>query len=137
MVPAGRLFAFPSPAYWIDAGTPATYLQAQMDLIEGRRGQPPAPEAAQREDGVWTLGHQVISGDVEAPSLVGDAAFVGPGATVERSVIGAGARVLDGARVRGSVLLPGSVVRSDAMTLIVPGISQLAGSVGMDVLLLP
>src|SRR2546423_14014760 len=85
-----------------------------MVLIEGRRGPPPAPEAAQREDGVWTLGHQVINGDVEAPSLVGDAAFVGPGATVERSVIGAGARGLEGARAPGSGVARGVGGRAGA-----------------------
>jgi mannose-1-phosphate guanylyltransferase len=115
MVPSGQLFAFPSPAYWIDAGTFPAYLQAQMDLIDDRRHQPPAPGARRRDDGVWTLGTPSVHGEVAAPSLVGDAAFVASGAVVERSVVGAGARVQDGARLRNSVLLPGSVVRSNAV----------------------
>ena len=36
MVGDGSLFALHSDAYWIDAGTPATYLQAQLDLVDGR-----------------------------------------------------------------------------------------------------
>ena len=115
MVASGRLFAFPSPAYWIDAGTFPAYLRAQMDLLDGRRRQPPAPGARRRDDGVWTLGTPSIHGEVVAPSFVGDAAFVAAGAVVERSVVGAGARVQEGARLRSSVLLPGAVVRSNAV----------------------
>ncbi|MCU1462309.1 MAG: Mannose-phosphate guanylyltransferase [Acidimicrobiales bacterium] len=115
MVADGSLYAMPSPAYWIDTGTPAKYLQAQLDLLDGTRGHDvPAPGASRREDGTWTLGAAVIDGTVTPPSLVGDAAFVGAGAHVERSVIGAGARVHDGASVRNSVLLPGAAVREGA-----------------------
>jgi len=115
MVSSGRLYALPSPAYWVDAGTPETYLQAQLDLVDGRRGTPPAPGAHQREPGVWALGHPVIDGDVGPPALVADAAFVGAGARVSRTVVGAGARVESGACVRDTVLLPGSLVRAGAV----------------------
>jgi NDP-sugar pyrophosphorylase family protein len=115
MVADGSLYAMPSPAYWIDTGTPAKYLQAQLDLLDGTRGHDvPAPGASRRDDGVWTLGAAVIDGTVAPPSFVGDAAFVAAGATVERSVIGAGARVHDGASVRNSVLMPGATVRDGA-----------------------
>ena len=114
LVPSGRLYAMASPAYWLDAGTPATYLQAQLDYLDGRRGAPPAPKAQERADGVWALGEPVLEGRVIAPALVGDAAFVDRSATVERSVVGAGARVEQRARVRNSVLLPGAAVRPGA-----------------------
>ena len=39
MVADGTLFALDGDAYWIDAGTPATYLAANLDLINGRRGR--------------------------------------------------------------------------------------------------
>jgi mannose-1-phosphate guanylyltransferase len=115
LVPSGRLYALASPAYWIDAGTPATYLQAQLDLLDGRRGAPPAPKAEERSEGVWTLGHPVLDGELGAPALIGDAAFVAARGRVDRSVVGAGARVEEGAHVRDSVLLPGSVVRPGAV----------------------
>jgi mannose-1-phosphate guanylyltransferase len=115
LIEAGRLFARASRAYWIDTGTPALYLRANLDLVAGRRGGPPAPGAKEREPGVWTLGAGVIDGRVEPPSLVGDAAFVGAGARVSGSVVGAGARVEAGARVTGSVLLPGAVVHEGAV----------------------
>ncbi len=40
MVADGSLFALDGETYWIDTGTPETYLQAQLDLIEGLRGEP-------------------------------------------------------------------------------------------------
>ena len=114
MVDDGTLFALASDAYWLDAGTPATYLRAHMDLLAGVRGLPPAPGVAEAGAGVWTLGGPVVDGEVLPPSLVGDAAFVGKGSLVQASVVGAGARV-EGARVEGSVLLPGSVVHAGAV----------------------
>lgn len=115
LVAARTLFALASDAYWIDAGTPRTYLQAQLDLLDGRRPGPPAPGVGERAPGVWTLGAAVIDGALEPPTLVGDAAFVGHGARVHRSVVGAGARVLKGATVVDSVLLPGAVVQAGAL----------------------
>jgi NDP-sugar pyrophosphorylase family protein len=115
LVQARRLYARPDTSYWIDAGTPAQYLQAQLDLITGARSGPPAPGAVERDPGVWTLGAAVIDGSVSPPALIGDASYVEAGAQVERSIVGAGARVHDGAWVRSSVLLPGAVVRPGAV----------------------
>jgi NDP-sugar pyrophosphorylase family protein len=115
MVASGTLFATASSEYWIDVGTPVTYLQAQLDLLDGVRGCSPAPSAQDAGDGVWQIGRPVVDGDVVGPSLIGDAAYVATGARVERSVIGAGARVGAGAAVRNSVLLPGSHVRADGV----------------------
>jgi mannose-1-phosphate guanylyltransferase len=115
MAEEGRLFAAASDAYWIDTGTPAQYLKAQMDLLDGRRPPPPAPGARLRHGSVWVLGQAVIDGLVEGPALIGAAAYVQSGAKVGRSVVGAGARVLEGAEVRNSVLLPGSAVHAGAV----------------------
>jgi len=115
MVADGSLFAMPSPAYWIDVGTPATYLEAQLDLLDGVRGTPPAPQATDSGDCVWTLGSPVVHGDAVGPCLIGDAAYVADRARVQRSVVGAGARVERDAVVRDSVLLPGALVRAGAV----------------------
>jgi mannose-1-phosphate guanylyltransferase len=89
MVADASLYALHSDAYWIDAGTPATYLQAQLDLVDGHRGQAEAPVA---------------------PS-----ASVGEGAQIVHSVVMAGCEVGPGAIIRDSALLPGAVVRRDAV----------------------
>ena len=115
MVPSGSLFAMPSPAYWVDVGTPVTYLGAQLDLLDGVRGGAPAPGAEEIQAGVWRLGSPVVDGEVAGPALIGDAAYVAGAARVVRSVVGAGARVEAGAIARGSVLLPGSLVRAGAV----------------------
>ncbi|HEX7168049.1 MAG TPA: NDP-sugar synthase, partial [Acidimicrobiales bacterium] len=113
----GSLYALGSDAYWIDTGTAASFLQANLDLVSGRRvveAADIAPDATQRADGVWVCGGPVIDGTVESPAFVGAAAYVANGATVARSVIGAGARVEQGALVAGSVLLPGALVHRGA-----------------------
>ncbi len=88
MVADGVLYAMSGDTYWIDTGTPSKYLSAQLDLLDGLRGEP--------VDGVH-------------PSVT-----VAPGATVRRSVLGAGAEVGEGARVLDAVLLPGAVVEAGA-----------------------
>jgi mannose-1-phosphate guanylyltransferase len=111
----GSLYGFESPDYWTDTGTPERYLQAQLDLVAGRRPGPPAPGARSGAGGVWTLGEAVVDGDVHGPTVLGRGASVAVGASVAGSVIGAGAAVLAGAAVRDSVLLPGVVVGEGAV----------------------
>ncbi len=115
MVEEGTLFALGSDRYWTDTGTPALYLQANLDYASGLRGPSPSPGAKERSPGVWTLGAGVLDGDITGPSLIGDAVYVAGGATIHESVIGAGARIEQGATVRGSVLLPGALVRAGAV----------------------
>lgn len=117
LVAERSLYALGSDAYWIDTGTPATFLQAGLDLLSGRRGAgPPLPDAREVAPGVWHHGAgPVVDGEVRPHSLIGDAAFVAAGALVAGSVVGSGARVGEGAVVRGSVLLPGSAVASGAV----------------------
>ena len=113
MVAAGTLYAAAHRGYWIDAGTPGKYLDANLDLLA--RTGPPAPGAHERDPGVWTIGAAVIEGDVTGPALIGDAVLLARGSRVERSVVGAGARVMEDAVVRRSVLLPGALVRAGAV----------------------
>ena len=92
MVEDRTLFAMDDGGvYWLDGGTPETYLAAQLDLVAGRRG--------------------------ERPPAVAGSACVEDGATVEDAVVQRGALVRAGATVRGSVLLPGCVIGAGAMVL--------------------
>lgn len=95
MVTEGRLFARLDPAYWLDAGTPQAYLQANTDLL----------------DGVWRAG---VRGSRVGSTLRMDGATVAASATVERSVLSADAVVGDRAVVRGAVLLAGAQVGAHA-----------------------
>ncbi len=115
LVDEGRLYAFDSDAYWLDTGTPDKYLQAQYDLLSGRRPGPPAPGAAEVGPGHWQLGRQgEVTGKVGGGSLLGEGASVGAEASVRGSVIGHGATVEAGAAVIDSVLLPGARVAAGA-----------------------
>jgi len=104
MVADGTLYAMDGTAYWIDAGTPATYLTANLDLVTGRWGEP--------EPGVHP--DATVEGHVEE-AVVESGAVVAAGAVVARSVLLPGAVVEAGARVTGSVLGPGVVVRAGAI----------------------
>jgi mannose-1-phosphate guanylyltransferase len=115
MAEKGTLFAASFDTYWIDTGTPAKYLQAQLDLLDGRRPPPPAPGAHLVEGDIWLMGDAVIDGTVTGPALVGSAAYIRAGARVDRSVVGSGARVYEDAVIRNAVLLPGSSVHTGAV----------------------
>ena len=133
----GSLFAMACDGYWTDTGTPALYLQANLDLVNGGRGLAPAAGARRSGGGGWVLGRPVLDTAVGEGSLVGDAAFVGRGSSVSHSVVGAGCRV-EGATVDGSVLLPGAVVRAGAVvkdSIVGPGavVGDGAEVVGLSV----
>lgn len=89
----GGLFARSSSASWIDAGTPATYLQANL-----RHAGPPHPSA------------RVHPGAVVERSVVGPGASVGAGAVVTASLLMAGSAVGEAATVSGSIVGPGAQV---------------------------
>lgn len=99
---------------WNDLGTPARYLQANLELLSGRaplrrlRGADPfAGLEPFGEPGVWLApgAHVDAGAALEAPALVGPGSRVEAGATVgPGAVVGAGCRVAAGATVRRSVV---------------------------------
>jgi NDP-sugar pyrophosphorylase family protein len=111
---AGLLYACATDDYWLDTGTPAAYLQANADVLDGTRPGVPVPGARCVTDGVWVRGEPRLAGTVEPSSLVCDDVNVAPGAVVIASVLGAQSTVLQRAHVEGSVLLPGAKVERDA-----------------------
>jgi mannose-1-phosphate guanylyltransferase len=110
----GELYATSDGAYWLDTGTPEAYLQAQFDLLEGKRAMTPHERASKTKDGGWQVGTATIEGSVDAGSLVGEGAVVQSGAEVSQSVIGARCILEEGASVERSVLLPGARVGAGA-----------------------
>lgn len=94
MVADGTLFAMATDDYWIDTGRPETYLQANLDVLLGRRSF--GCEALAE-------GAVVASDAVITDSLVATGARVGPGAVVTGSVLLAGSEVAAGAVVSSSL----------------------------------
>lgn len=95
MVEDERLFAVPSDRYWIDAGTPETFLKANLDLINGQRMKNingVHPEASISPDAVIKS------------SIVGRGVVIGEGAHIENSVL------MEGVEVEKNVMVEGSIV---------------------------
>lgn len=103
MVADGSLYAFDGRTYWVDAGTPQTYLAANLDLLSGVRGTP--------EEGVHPDAD--VRGTVWV-SVVAEGAVVEDGATVTGSVVLPGARICEGAEVRAAIIGPRAVVEANA-----------------------
>lgn len=89
LVERRELFAMSTEDYWIDTGRPQTYLQANLDVLDGRRS--------------------TLRAEMLAPGAV-----VAANATVSHSLVSDGARVDDGARVIDSVVLSGATISSGA-----------------------
>ena len=89
LVGEGRLYAMASDADWVDAGTPATYLEVNL----ARAGTSPIDRSARVHP----------SASITA-SVIGPGVQVRSGATVERSVLLAGVSVGEGATVRDSIV---------------------------------
>ncbi len=110
IVADGGLYAFDGEVYWIDAGTPQTYLEANLDLLTGRRaheaGVHPTAEVAGTVSTSWVGEHSRIAAGAEVHgSVLLPGVTVHEGAVVRDAILGAGAVVGPGARVEaGSVL---------------------------------
>ena len=117
MAADGTLFAMTSDDYWVDAGTPASYLAANLHLVDNPDGGT-HPEAYV-DPAAKVCGSVIGPGAVVAPgasvdaSLVLDGAIIRENARVEGSIIGPKANIAAGASVTGlSVVGPGTTVES-------------------------
>ncbi len=109
VVAQSGLWAVKSDAYWIDIGTPSTYVQAQLDLIDGVRGtamvavsaEARVDDDAEVERSVVMAGATVAAGAVVRDSIIMEGAVIAADALVDGSVIGPGAHIGKGAKVTG------------------------------------
>ena len=114
MVRDGGLYARADDRYWIDTGTPAAFLEANFDYVEGRRGPVIAPGLGDRGDGVYVEGQSDLEGDVVAHAVVFGGCTVEPTGRVERCVLGRGSVISAGAVVADSVLMDDCHIAADA-----------------------
>jgi mannose-1-phosphate guanylyltransferase len=100
LVAEGRLYALGSTSRWLDAGTPAAFLAANLAY---------APIGS---DGDHVTVH---AGAVVERSVILDGAVIGAGAVVRDSIVGTGARIGEGASISAlTVLGDGYVVEAGA-----------------------
>ncbi len=120
LLAAGLVRGHRGAGYWNDLGTPARYLQANLDLLAGevplagvRGADPFAGLERMAGSAVWLgPGASVEPGaSLQAPALVGAGSRLEAGAAVgPRAVVGAACRVPGGATVRESVLWDGTAL---------------------------
>jgi mannose-1-phosphate guanylyltransferase len=91
---AGRFYALATDDYWIDAGRPDLYRQANLDLVNGRRAEVCDPIGP---------GARLAGTARVVDSVIGDAE-VGADATVTGSVVLSGAIIGAGAVVEDSIV---------------------------------
>ena len=117
---------FPWDGYFMDMGTPESFLQLNRDVVTGaaptRRplAEPataPTIHESARVDGLVNWGNGVSVGAnsrVIGPIVLGDGVIIGDSTLVEDSVVLAGARVGAGATVRGAIIAQNTVVPDGA-----------------------
>jgi mannose-1-phosphate guanylyltransferase len=103
----GTLFAMIDDAYWLDTGTPQTFLRANADTLTGHYGR--------HTDGVahgsWVHpSARVDSSAALTCSVVDRDTEVGAGVVMDNVVLMPGAVIEQGSVVRSSIIGPGAVV---------------------------
>lgn len=117
------LYGFPSRSYWLDIGSPERYLQGTFDIIEGNvrtavaerlgsdwlaidddtqvRGRVVPPAVLERRVQVAERAH------VGSLVVLGEDVSVGPGCTVERSVVLKGSEIAEGCALSDCIVAAG------------------------------
>ena len=138
VVADGSLYArVDEGVYWLDAGTPETYLQAQLDVLNGRRALDLGVTAVDQSAAVAgtatvrtsVLGRGVRVGDdaTVVDSIVLGGATIGAKASVCHSVVGVGATIGEGATLEALTIVGDSEVVAPGSTLVaarVPSVDE-------------
>ena len=131
------LYAFPHQAYWLDIGTPQTYLQATFDILEGNVETavtehigPGCDIAADAHVGrVTVLGPNVKVGAHSRidRAVVLEGSEIGAHCELSACIVGPGARIGDHTRVAGGAVL-GEGVEVGANCVLANGIKVFPGT---------
>lgn len=99
--------------YWLDLGTPLSFVQGSCDLVLGAA---PSPAVPRHGDLLALDGARIAPGaQVHGGTTVGRDAHIGEGAVVIGSVIFDAARIEAGAHVVGSIVGRGTVIGEGAV----------------------
>jgi mannose-1-phosphate guanylyltransferase len=111
---------YASEGWWLDLGTPARYLRAHADVLDGKaqvRAVGRILGDVTLDDGT-TIGGPTLVGHAKAGAgarlgpyaVIGDGAYVHAGAVIERTVIHGGAEIGEGAVLRNCIVGAGAVI---------------------------
>jgi mannose-1-phosphate guanylyltransferase len=127
LVPQRKVAGLRADGVWLDAGDPAAYLDANLQVLSGRLRlalDPHARAAWARDATGRVLGDEAVlaGARVTGAAWVGPGAELGRGVALEDTVVGAGARVATGARLTRVVVWDGCAAAGDLTDAIVfPG----------------
>ena len=107
MVDEGGLFALHSDSYWIDAGTPETYLRAQLDLIDGSRSSESGLSSSAEIDPSARIENSILGADV----VIGNGAVIRNSVLMDNVTIGPGTRIVDSIVADRAWVGPDSIIR--------------------------
>ena len=112
LVESKCLFAVQDPAYWLDAGTPATLLQANLDAVD--QGATAIDASASIVDSTVERSvvgaRSLINGSTVRGSLIMNDAKLEHGCVVEDSIVGDGATIQSGVILRAHTIVGDGVV---------------------------
>jgi mannose-1-phosphate guanylyltransferase len=107
---AGTLYAMADVSYWLDTGTPQAYLQANVDILNGRKLQ---SQSSTIVEGSWRSPYATIDASAKIiNSVVDQGCVVGPHVIIENSVLLPGAVVQSYCEIRSSIIGPEAVIGS-------------------------
>lgn len=87
-----RVTGFIWDGYWLDLGTPAKYIQGQLDMLTGKMPHPLDPDAIEVKPSVWVSKSATVDSlaQLEGPCFIGAGACIGPKAQIlAGTIIGA------------------------------------------------
>lgn len=123
------LLGYVDTSYWLDVGTPASFVRGSADIVSGVVESPalsaPPGEALLQEDAIVHAGAVANGGSVIGPrskvdagaqvtrSVLGDGVHIGPGATVFNSLIGRRAKIGQRTVIANAVIGEGATIGAD------------------------
>ncbi|MCX8526798.1 MAG: NDP-sugar synthase [Candidatus Nanopelagicales bacterium] len=103
-----KVRGFVDEGYWLDLGTPLSFVRGSCDLVMGAA---PSPAVKQTGQAMLLEGAQVDpSASITNGSVIGRGAKVGPGAVIDGAVVFDGAQIAEDARITNSIVGVGAVI---------------------------
>jgi mannose-1-phosphate guanylyltransferase len=110
---AGTLYAMADDAYWLDTGTPATFLQANIDVLNGRDSERIVKDLVGTN---WCHETSRVAASARLVNAVVDRdCVVGENVVLEGVVLMPGAVVHDNVQIRSSIIGPRAVIGSTSV----------------------
>jgi mannose-1-phosphate guanylyltransferase len=110
---AGTLYAMADHAYWLDTGTPATFLQANIDILNGRDSERLVKDLVGT---TWRHETSRVAASARLVNAVVDRdCVVGENVILEGVILMPGAVVHDNVQIRSSIIGPRAVIGSTSV----------------------